>query len=218
MRSADCSTPIGNSSSTRSTARSAAGITAGVLRERNDGWLLDVGANVGSVCIPLVQRGVVTRALAFEPEPKNYAHLVKSLALNGIDAQTIRPLNAAVSSTNGTAALELAFTNFGDHRIRVEAPTSSHPELREAERAVIAVPVHRLDDIVAAHAIAREDVRLLWIDAQGHEGQVLEGAPAMIDAGVPVVTEFWPYGLARSGEEGRRFGNIVRRSSKPSTT
>ena len=58
-------------------------VTAGVLRERNDGWLLDVGANVGSVCIPLVRRGVVTRALAFEPEPKNYAHLVKSLVLNG---------------------------------------------------------------------------------------------------------------------------------------
>ena len=32
----------------------------------------------------------------------------------------------------------------------------------------------------------------------------------MIDAGVPVVTEFWPYGLARSGEEGRRFGDILR--------
>jgi FkbM family methyltransferase len=185
-------------------------INAGVLRERNDGWLVDVGANVGSVCIPLVQRGVVTGALAFEPEPKNYAHLVRSLALNGIDARTIRPLNAAVSSTNGTAALELAFTNFGDHRIRVEASTRSHPDLREAERAVITVVVHRLDDVVAAQGIAREDVRLLWIDAQGHEGQVLEGAPKLIGAGVPVVTEFWPYGLARSGEEGRRFGDVLR--------
>jgi FkbM family methyltransferase len=185
-------------------------IAAGVLRERNDGWLLDVGANVGSVCIPLVQRGVVTQALAFEPEPKNYAHLVRSLALNGIDARTIRPLNAAVSSTNGTAALELAFTNFGDHRIRVEAPTSSHPELRESERVVITVPVHRLDDAVAAQRIAREDVRLIWIDVQGHEGQVLDGATELIGAGAPVVTEFWPYGLARSGEEGRRFGDVLR--------
>ena len=185
-------------------------ISAGVLHERNDGWLLDVGANVGSVCIPLVQRGIVTQALAFEPEPKNYAHLVRSLALNHIAPRTIRPLNAAVSSTNGTATLELAFTNFGDHRIRVEAPTTSHPELREAERTVITVLVHRLDDVVTAHGIAREAVRLLWVDAQGHEGQVLEGAPALIGAGVPVVTEFWPYGLARSGEEGRRFGDILR--------
>ena len=188
----------------------ACGVAAGVLRERNEGWLLDVGANVGSVCIPLVHRGLVSQALAFEPEPNNYAHLVRSLALNGIDAGVIRPLNAAVSSTNGTATLELAFTNFGDHRIRVETPTTSHPECREEDRAVITVPVHRLDDVVAAEGIAREAVRLIWIDAQGHEGQVLEGAPALVGEGVPVVTEFWPYGLARAGEEGRRFGDIVR--------
>jgi FkbM family methyltransferase len=185
-------------------------ITAGVLRERNVGWLLDVGANVGSVCIPLVRRGVVTRALAFEPEPKNYAHLVRNLALNGIATGTIRPLNAAVSSANGTASLELAFTNFGDHRIRVEAPASSHPECREEDRAVISVPAHRLDDVVAAEGVAGDEVRLIWIDAQGHEGQVLEGAPALLGEGVPVVTEFWPYGLMRAGEEGRRFGDIVR--------
>ena len=185
-------------------------IDEGVLGERNEGWLLDVGANVGSVCIPLVRRRVVTRALAFEPEPGNFAHLVRSLALNGLDARTIRPINAALSSTNGTAALELAAGNFGDHRIRVEPPARSSPHYREAERAVITVPVRRLDDAVAAEGVAREDVRLIWIDAQGHEGQVLEGAPALVGEGVPVVTEFWPYGLERSGEEGRRFADIVR--------
>src|SRR6185436_3002568 len=83
---------------------------AGVLGERNDGWLLDVGANVGSVCVPLVRRGVFARAVAFEPEPANYAHLRRSLALNGIDERTIRPVNAALSSANGAATLELAFT------------------------------------------------------------------------------------------------------------
>jgi FkbM family methyltransferase len=185
-------------------------IDAGVLAATNDGWLVDVGANVGSVCIPLVRRGVFARALAFEPEPKNHAHLVENLRLNGLDERTIRPVRAAVSSANGTAALELAFTNFGDHRIRVEAPTTSHPECREEDRALITVPVHRLDDAVAAFGIDCAAVRLIWIDAQGHEGQVLEGAPKLVAAGVPVVTEFWPYGLERAGAAGRRFGQIVR--------
>jgi FkbM family methyltransferase len=183
---------------------------AGVLAPRNDGWLLDVGANVGSVCIPLVRGGVFTHAAAFEPEPKNYAHLVRSLALNGVDARTIRPINAALSSANGTAHLELAFTNFGDHRIRVEAPTTSHPECREEDRAVIDVPVHRLDDVVAGLGIPAAAVRLIWIDAQGHESQVIEGATALVAAGVPVVTEFWPYGLARAGAEGKAFGEVMR--------
>ena len=187
-------------------------IAAGVLAPRNDGWLLDVGANVGSVCIPLVRGGTFARAVAFEPEPKNYAHLLRSLALNGLDEGTIRPVNAALSSTNGTASLELAFGNFGDHRIRVEAPTSSHPDCREEDRSVIAVPVHRLDDAVRMLGLAPDTVKLIWIDAQGHEGQVIDGAPALIAAGVPVVTEFWPYGLARAGAEGRRFADTVRTS------
>jgi len=185
---------------------------AGVLGERNDGWLLDVGANVGSVCVPLVRRGAFARAVAFEPEPANYAHLRRSLALNGIDERTIRPVNAALSSANGAATLELAFTNSGDHRIRVEAPSSSHPDCREDERALIQVPVHRLDDAVASLEIRREHVKLLWIDVQGHEAQVLEGAPRLLAAGVPVVTEFWPYGLQRSGASGRNFAALLRAS------
>jgi FkbM family methyltransferase len=185
-------------------------MAAGVLAERNEGWLLDVGANVGSVCVPLVRRGTFSHAVAFEPEPQNYAHLVRSLALNGIDARTIRPLPAALSSTNGAASLELAFTNFGDHRIRVEPPATSHPDCREAERAVISVPVRRLDDVVAELGIAPAAVKLIWIDVQGHEAQVIQGASALVAAGTPVVTEFWPYGLARAGEDGRHFGDLLR--------
>ena len=185
-------------------------VAAGMLAERNEGWLLDVGANVGSVCIPLVQRGAFSHAVAFEPEPENYAHLVRSLTLNGIEPRTIRPMQVALSSTNGAASLELAFTNFGDHRIRVEAPTSSHPDCREEERAVIRVPARRLDDVVAELGIAPAAVKLIWMDVQGHEAQVIHGAAGLIAAGVPVVTEFWPYGLARSGEDGRHFGDLIR--------
>jgi FkbM family methyltransferase len=150
--------------------------------------------------------------VAFEPEPKNYAHLRRSLALNGLGEQAIRPVNAALSSANGTATLELAFDNFGDHRIRVEAPTSSHPDCREEDRALIGVPVYRLDDAIDTLDIPRKAVKLIWIDAQGHEGQVIEGAPELIAAGVPVVAEFWPYALARAGAEGRRFVDTLRRS------
>lgn len=53
-------------------------------------------------------------------------------------------------------------------------------------------------------------IRLIWIDAQGHESRVIEGAAALLAAGVPVVTEFWPYGLARAGAAGRAFGELIR--------
>ena len=36
------------------------------------------------------------------------------------------------------------------------------------------------------------------MDTQGYEGYILSGALRLIDASVPIVTEFWPYGLKRS--------------------
>lgn len=36
------------------------------------------------------------------------------------------------------------------------------------------------------------------MDTQGFEGHILSGAVSLIKAQVPIVTEFWPYGLKRS--------------------
>jgi FkbM family methyltransferase len=172
-------------------------------------WLLDVGANIGTVCIPLVRDRAFAHALAFEPEPRNYRYLVRNVRANGLEA-AVTTVNAGVSSVNTTMAMELAFDNYGDHRIRVAPPTSSHPECREEERAVIQVPVHRLDDFLPTVPVAVADVGLLWVDVQGHEHHVLEGAGALLTAGVPVVAEFWPYALARAGTDAAAFVALLR--------
>ena len=38
----------------------------------------------------------------------------------------------------------------------------------------------------------------LFMDTQGYEGHILSGAKNLIEACVPIMTEFWPYGLKRS--------------------
>jgi hypothetical protein len=45
--------------------------------------------------------------------------------------------------------------------------------------------------------ISAAEIDLVWMDVQGHEAHVLAGATCL--AGVPVVTEFWPFGLRRAG-------------------
>jgi hypothetical protein len=42
------------------------------------------------------------------------------------------------------------------------------------------------------------DECLLFIDTQGFEGYVLSGAKNLIQKSVPIVMEFWPYGLNRA--------------------
>jgi hypothetical protein len=36
------------------------------------------------------------------------------------------------------------------------------------------------------------------MDTQGHEGHILAGARLLIESAIPVVVEYWPYGLRRS--------------------
>ena len=171
--------------------------------------LVDVGANVGTVCIPLVRDRAFARALAFEPEPRNHAHLVRNVRANGV-ADAIMVLNAGLSSTSGSMTMELAFDNYGDHRIRVGEPTTSHAVCREQDRAVIEVPVHRLDDLLPTLALSPDDVGVLWIDVQGHEHHVLDGAEKVVASGAPVVSEFWPYALARAGRDPAAYVELLR--------
>ena len=183
-------------------AAAAGGFASGGRR-----WLLDIGANIGTVCIAFARDGVFTQALAVEPAPVSFQHLVKNVARNNLD-QAIRCVNAAVSATSGTVELELS-NNSGDHRVRVAGPLVAE-RYDEHKRPLVRVPVCRLDDLLDETGIDRRDVGLLWMDVQGHERHVLEGAPALVASGVPVVTELWPYGLRRAGVEPEEFVTYLR--------
>ena len=50
---------------------------------------------------------------------------------------------------------------------------------------------------------------LLWVDIQGHEGYLFKGARRTLARGMPVVSEFWPYGLRRAGFDPQSFTAIV---------
>jgi FkbM family methyltransferase len=169
------------------------------------GTLLDVGANIGMICIALLKHGWFERAVAFEPAPENLRRLEHNVAQNGYANRIIR-LPYALSSANGTRELELSEFNSGDNRIRhASAPGAWH----EDRRQVAQVQVRTLDDALAEAGVDARDVRLAWVDIQGHEGWFLQGARATLGRGVPVVSEFWPYGILRSGMTRDDYGRVV---------
>jgi FkbM family methyltransferase len=181
-------------------------VAAGKLAPRSPGLVLDIGANVGTVCIPLVRAGHFAGALAVEPETGNHRHLVRNVQRNGL-AHAVRAFHCALSSSTGSATLELS-TNSGDHRVRMETAAVA-PRYREDRRPLASVPVYRLDDLLESAAVPASEVALIWMDVQGHESHVLEGAPRTLKAGMPVVAEFWPYGLARTGVAPERFTRLM---------
>lgn len=137
--------------------------------------LIDAGANVGSICIPAVRRGLVARAIAFELDPDNTRLLRINALLNGVEDR-IDIRNMAVGAASGDVTVQHSATNFGDHRVGGAAQGDG-----------VNVPMVALDSLAADLDLSQ---CILWMDVQGYEAFALQGARAFMAAGVPLIAEF----------------------------
>jgi FkbM family methyltransferase len=148
--------------------------------------LVDVGANIGPICIPAVIRKHVARAVAIEPDPENCRLLRVNVALNRLHDR-IDVAELALSDGSGNLQLELSDSNKGDHRIRVGGEGGDRPSVQ--------VSASTLDAI--CEGLSGKSL-LIWIDTQGYEGFVLAGGSRTLERRTPLVLEFWPEGLDRA--------------------
>ena len=154
--------------------------------------LIDVGANIGTTCIPAISRGYFERAIAFEPEPLNHSILLANIALNRLSERIEVKALAIGAERDQQLSFELSPINSGDHRVRV---TENDGMENEAARKTIAVQSTTLD--VACGEVDPKST-LLWVDTQGYEGAVFKGAKKAMACQTPIAFEFWPYGLNRT--------------------
>jgi FkbM family methyltransferase len=161
--------------------------------------LIDVGANIGSTAIHGLQDGPFEHVVAIEPDPENFETLRLNVLLNGLEARATT-IQAAASNAVGELPLVVDPTRSGKHWIATE-----EDQLRKAAagESSIAVPAVTLDSLAAEGVYDPDEVGLLWIDAEHHEGHILIGATELTDRGVPVVFEWDPVGLDEAG--GRRL-------------
>lgn len=155
--------------------------------------LLDIGANIGHISIPLVLGKFVSNAVAIEPDPDNYKLLNCNVILNGLEDKVILHNLALGVLPNETLEFELSEDNYGDHRIKVSKEQGLY---QEADRKVLQVKSTNLDTLLTP-ALQARDI-LLWIDVQGYEGAVLAGASLLLNNKPAIGIEFWPYGLHRA--------------------
>lgn len=158
-----------------------------------DTTFVDVGANIGPICIPLVKRGLVARAIAIEPEPANFRFLSANILINDLAERIVTHAAAIGAEAEGVLEFELSEANMGDHRVRVQAEAGA---FGEELRKTIKVRTTNLDSVLAGEDLSKI---LIWIDVQGFEGFALQGATRILQAKAPIALEFWPYGLDRAG-------------------
>lgn len=134
--------------------------------------VVDVGAHVGFFTLLAARLiGPGGHVHAFEPIPTNFDALDRNLRMNGYT--WVSALRAAVSDAPGVVSLGL------DQARLVGTSTADFSV--GGELSSIEAPAVTLDDIVGAD----EHVRLLKIDAEGHEPQVLAGAATILERSPP---------------------------------
>ena len=136
---------------------------------RTGDWAIDIGANVGSIAGQMCRAvGGAGLVWAFEPIPRNVARLQGFQEANGLTQ--LRLFDCALSSTSGTAPIRLA----GD-------TSSGHASFTASwiDAGRLDVPVRRLDDLTA-DLDNPPPLRLIKLDVEGFESQVLAGAEATI--------------------------------------
>lgn len=136
-------------------------------------WVIDVGANVGHYTLHMAACvGATGRVFAFEPLPETFALLTANV--QAADTNNVTLINAAAS--NQTCISNMSVPKSQDHgmdnlyRAHLE-PTGDHP--------VFCMPLDSMP-----HS---QPIKLIKIDAEGYDLEVLEGAEKLILAHKPIV-------------------------------
>lgn len=129
--------------------------------------VIDIGGFIGDFSLYAVKRLNASRVIVCEPSPRNWALLLKNIAINGYEGR-IEPVNKAV--TDGRDAM-----------MNIDAPDDCQCTVSAyapSEQPLSAVPGISLGQLLRDHAV--ENVDLLKIDCEGGEFEILESTPAEV--------------------------------------
>lgn len=179
----------------------------GLLNEKNNNTVVDIGANIGMIAIACLRENYFQRAVAFEPSPDNFRLLKKNVGQNDL-ASRADCFQNALSSENKTLELELARGNSGDSRVRLK---NGGERMNEHKRCTVSVEAVTFDWFLSQNKQFDESaIDLLWMDIQGHEAHFFQGARQFLKRRkIPCVCEFWSYGIERAQMSADEYCRIV---------
>lgn len=136
-------------------------------------WVVDVGANVGHYTLRLANIvGNEGRVLAFEPIPWTFELLACNVAALGLNCVTL--INAALSDKTSIGLMTVPkFTNGLDnfYEAKLGAQSSGSPVM------CLTLDGFQID----------QPIKLVKIDAEGHEASALQGMIRMIGRDKPIL-------------------------------
>jgi FkbM family methyltransferase len=158
-----------------------------ILSECKDGVVLDIGANLGSYCIPLAKKYPDIKFHAFEPQRIVSYQLCANVIINGLE--NVYAYELALS--NESTSLELTTPDYATEG-NIGA-FSINDEVRANEYECPTVNTTDRIDVTLLDWLNFDNIRLLKIDVEGHELEVIQGGIETIKKNnyPPIIFEAW---------------------------
>jgi FkbM family methyltransferase len=164
---------------------------------RGPGVILDIGSNMGTVCLPVAQRLPDYTVAAFEPLPAMQEILLQNIQLNNIT--NIQTYNHALGDSYGVMQIQEPLydqaANIGAFSLNPAVWENSDISVGHGKE--IAIEIKPLDSIIFYDPIC-----CIKLDVEGYELSVLKGAVETLRVHdfPPIIYELWGYNARWNNE------------------
>ena len=145
-------------------------------KKLNTFTLLDIGSNIGSMCIPSITRNYIKKAIAVEPNPESYRLLCSNINLNNLNKKIITK-KLCIGEFKKNLYLILNNVNHGDNKI-------SYTKIKN--KKFVKVNSITLDSLTNNF----NEKFIIKIDVQGSELLVLKYGKKTLSKKPPLILEF----------------------------
>lgn len=152
------------------------------LKDKDNPFVLDVGANVGGYSRDVVAINPSATVFAFEPHPLTFERLVSNLETY----RNIRLFNCAVGDQPTRQMLYDRRSEAGTMHASIYREVIE--DIHQAQSTAYEVNVITLDEFIKEQRLVRVD--LLKIDTEGYELNVLKGGVKAIHSGIFKAIQF----------------------------
>jgi FkbM family methyltransferase len=160
-----------------------------ILMDKPDGLVLDIGANLGTFCVPLARKIPKLKFHAFEPQRIINYQLCANVIINSLG--NVYTYELALSNKEVDVELDMPDytkeTNIGAFSIDTE--------VRKNEYECATVNTTDKIQLCPLDLLVFSNVKLIKIDVEGHELEVLQGGLETIKANnyPPIIFEAWTW-------------------------
>ena len=144
--------------------------------------ILDCGCNILTTSSYVLKKRADFKSLAFEPNPDAFEMASLNSKLNDIK-ERVTLVNAALSNKHSIMKFrKLGYASGSGYLV-------SNPGSDDLT-STVDVQCYSLDEWCHTNSFDADDIGYLWIDVQGHEGFLLDGARLVLKKQPPLFVEF----------------------------